>query len=215
MKGVLLVAWMGCATAFSQSLPKTMTKMVVQLQSPDVPPDSFAAKPKTMYRAGTKYCRIEEVDDPDQNIHELMIVNEPDAWLINLDDHSGRHLVDPGPTLNCRLPMFGDLLSALPEDESKQIAELEFGFEKEFFQARGASPHDGGVMQGQHTTAYIVHIGQSSVALFTYGTPERPLAVAWTRGDKHEIYWYSGYGEVDFNPKLFAKPEGVTIEEAK
>jgi hypothetical protein len=215
MKGVLFAACMVCATAFSQQLPKTMTKMVVQLQGPDVPADSFAAKPKTMYRAGTQYCRIEEQDDPVQKIHGLTIVNEPDAWMVNLAAHSGKHIVDPGPTFNCRLPIFRDLVSVVPEDESKEIAALEFGLEQEFFKARGATAHPGGVQQGQQTTAYIVHIGESSLALFTYGTPERPLAVAWTRGDKNEIFWYSGYGQINFDPKLFAKPEGVKIEVAQ
>jgi hypothetical protein len=215
MKDVLFAAFLVCATAFSQELPKTMTKMVVQLQSPDVPAGSFAAMPKTMYRAGTQYCRIEEQDDSAQKIHGLTIVNEPDAWMINLETHSGKHMVDPGPTYNCRLPIFASLVSAIPEEESKDIVALEFGLEQEFFKAKGATPHPGGVQQGQQTTAYVVHIGESSFALLTYGTPERPLAVAWTRGDKNEIFWYSGYGQVDFDPTLFAKPEGVKIEDAK
>jgi hypothetical protein len=29
------------------------------------------------------------------------------------------------------------------------------------------------------------------------------------------IYWYSGYGPVDFDPKLFEKPENVKIEESQ
>jgi hypothetical protein len=33
--------------------PATMTKLVVRLQANNVDPNSFAAKPKTMYRAGT------------------------------------------------------------------------------------------------------------------------------------------------------------------
>jgi len=39
--------------------------------------------------------------------------------------------------------------------------------------------------------------------------------VAWVRGEKHEIFWYSGYGRVDFDLKLFSKPEKVRIDEAK
>jgi hypothetical protein len=215
MKGVQFAACLVCVTAFSQQLPKTMTKMVVQLQGPGVAADSFAAKPKTMYRAGTQYCRIEDQDDPVQKMHGLMIVNEPDAWMVNLEAHSGKHIVDPGPAYNCHLPIFGDLVSVIPEDESKEMAALEFGLEDEFFKARGATPQPGGVRQGQQTTAYIIELGESSVALFTYGTPERPLAVAWTRGDKNEIFWYSGYGQIDFDPKLFRKPEGMKIEDAK
>jgi hypothetical protein len=60
-----------------------------------------------------------------------------------------------------------------------------------------------------------LQFGDSTIALFSYGAPERPLAVAWTRGEKNEIFWYSGYGQMDFDPKLFAKPEHVKIEDVK
>jgi len=189
--------------------------MVVQLQSSDVPADSFAAKPKTMFRAGTQFCRIEEQPDPEHGIHGLMIINEPDAWMINLETKSAQHMVDPGPTLNCRMPIFASLIQDLPEEEAKQIGGLEFGFELDFFKGKGATGQPGGVQQGQQTTAYKLTFGDSSFALFTYGTPERPLGVAWVRGDRHRIFWYSGYGQMDFDPRLFAKPEHVKIEDAK
>jgi hypothetical protein len=192
-----------------------MTKMQVQLQSPDVPADSFAAKPKVMYRAGSQYCRIEEQPDPTQGIHDMMIISEPDAWMINLATMSGKHMVDPGPSFNCRLPIFADIAANLPEEERKQILGLEFGLELEFFKAKGATPHSGGIQQGQQTTAYMLSFGESKLALFTYGTPERPLSAAWLRGEKHEIFWYSGYGQLDFDRKLFEKPNDVKIEEFK
>ena len=192
-----------------------MTKMVVQLQSPDVPADSFAAKPKTMFRSGTQFCRIEEEPDAEQGIHGLMIIHEPDAWMINLATMTAQHMVDPGPTFNCRLQIFGSEARDLPEEEGKQIAELEFGFELEFFKSKGATPQQGMVLQTKQTVLYKLQFGDSTVALFTYGAPERPLAVAWTHRGKNEIFWYSGYGEMDFDPKLFAKPEHVKIEEVK
>lgn len=43
--------------AFSQQSPTTMTKVVIRLQNPNAKNDSFTLKPKTMYRAGTTYCR--------------------------------------------------------------------------------------------------------------------------------------------------------------
>ena len=39
--------------------------------------------------------------------------------------------------------------------------------------------------------------------------------VASIPGEKNDIYWYSGYRQLDFNPKLFAKPENVKMEELK
>jgi len=137
-----------------------MTKVEVQLQGPDVSANSFGAKPRTMYRAGTRYCRVEEASDPDNGIHGLLIINEPDYWMANLATKTGRHGVDPGPAFNCRMPMFAD-------DPDKEAAGLEFGLEMEFFKSKGATPHRGPVLQTKQTTAYQVQIGGSKLALYT------------------------------------------------
>ena len=184
-----------------------MTKLEVVLQSPYAPAGSFAAKPKTIYRAGSRYCRVEEQEDAENKIHGLMVINEPDFWIVNLWDRTARHGVDPGPSFNCRLPIFAD--------GSKEVSALEFGLEMEFFKSKGATPHSGPVLQTKQTTAYQVGIGDSQLALFSYGNPERPLGVGRVQGDKNEIVWYSGYGQVPFDAKLFGKPESVKIEEIK
>jgi hypothetical protein len=93
--------------------------------------------------------------------------------------------------------------------------QLEFGRELEFFKDRGATPNKGPVLQSKETTGYMVTIGTTALALFTYGTPERPIAVTQHRNGKADIYWYSGYGQMNFDPKIFAKPENVKIEESK
>lgn len=193
---------------FAQEAPKTMTKIEAVLQGPKIAAGSFAAKPKVMYRAGSRYCRIEEAEDTENRIHGLMIVNEPDAWMINLVTKTGRHIVDSGPTFNCHLPLFAD-------DPDKEATGLEFGLEMEFFKSKGATAHQGTVLQGKQTTQYQVETASTKLALFTYGTPERPLAVGRVRGDDGEIYWYSGFGEVPFDAKLFAKPEGIKFDETK
>jgi hypothetical protein len=164
---------------------------------------------------GKKFCRVEELPDPSRAIHGLMIVNEPDAWMVNLATDSAKHVVDPGPTFNCRLPIFADIAANLPADESKQISSLEFGLEYEFFREMGAKPQPGGIQQGQQATAYMLSFGESKLVLFTYGTPEHPLGVVWKRGEKYRIFWYSGYGTADFDPKLFSIPEKLKVEEMK
>jgi len=200
---------------FAEETPKTMTKIEVILQSPDIPAGSFAAKPKVFYRAGNRYCRLEEAPDPDQRIHGLMIINEPDYWMVNLLAKTVRHGVDPGPTFNCRLVIFTNGSPQSLDDESKQIMQLEFGRELEFFKERGAVPKKSPVLQTKETTGYMVTIGTTALALFTYGTPERPVAVSQSRNGETDIYWYSGYGQMDFDSKLFAKPENAKVEESK
>ena len=83
----------------------SMTKIVSRIISDSVPEGSFASKPKTLYRAGNKYSRTEEELDVENNLHALLIVNEPDTWMINLADKTARHIVDPGPTFNFRAPI--------------------------------------------------------------------------------------------------------------
>lgn len=52
--------------------------------------------------------------------------------------------------------------------------------------------------------------------MLTISSPrERPLAVGRAVGDKGEVFIYSAYEEVPFDPKLFAKPDGAKISEAK
>jgi hypothetical protein len=215
MKRACLFACLLTSAVLAQEPPKTMTKLVVQLQSADLPSDSFAAKPKTMFRAGTQFCRVEEEPDTEHGIHGMVIINEPDVWMVNLTTMTAQHVVDSGPTFNCRLPILGAEASDLPSDQAKEVGELEFGHELEFFKSKGATPQQGMVLQTKQTILYRLQFGDSIVALFTYGAPERPLAVAWTRGEKKEIFWYSGYGQMDFDPKLFGKPEHVKIEESK
>jgi len=192
-----------------------MLKLEVRLQSQDAPTGSFAALPKVMYRSGTRYCRVEEAPDPQNNIHGLLITNEPDAWVVNLASSTARHFVDKGPTFNCRLPIFSDEDAVSAKDPSLRILALEFGGELAYFKSKGVVPKPGPVLQTKQTTAYELQVGPTTLTLFTYGPQEYPLAVTRLRGDTLETIWYSGYGPLPFDGKLFAKPENVKIEEPK
>jgi hypothetical protein len=161
MKMPLILALLLGSCCFGQEIPKTMTKIETVLQGPNIPAGSFATKPKVMYRAGTRYCRVEEAADTEHGVHGLLIVNEPDAWMVNLANKTARHIVDSGPTFDCHLPIFAD-------DPDKDASGLEFGREMEFFKSRGATPREGSVLQGKQTTQYQVEIGGSKLALFTY-----------------------------------------------
>lgn len=200
----------------NQTVPATMTKLVVRLQSPDVPEMSFAAQPKTMYRAGSRYCRIEELPDTEHGIHGLAIINEPDTWLVNLLTKTAQHEVDTGPTFNCRLPIFiaGEDVNSATNTRGL-LMRLEFGRELTYFEGSGAVSGPGPTLQGKATKSYMVEIGDSQLFLFTTGTPETPVAVARRHASKREVYWYSAYEEMPFDVRLFAKPDGVKIQDVK
>jgi hypothetical protein len=200
---------------FGQEPPKMMTRVEVTLHSPDAPEGSFAAKPKIFYRAADRYCRIEEAADPEQGIHNLMIINEPDYWAVNLLTKTAQHGTDPGPTFNCHLPIFAYGNPQSLDDETKEIRQLEFGREREFFERKGAIPEPGPVLFKHETTAYKTQVGTASLMLFLAKSPELPIAVSLKRGDKNEIFIYSQYSRMEFDPKLFAKPADVRIESSK
>lgn len=209
------VALLFTSLTLGQDAPKTMTKITVQLDSPDLPQDSFARKPKTIYRAGNKYCRVEESPDPDHGIHGLLIISEPDVWMVNLTSKTAQHLVDPGPTFNCRLPIFPGPVTGTGDNLDYTKLGLEFGHELEFFKKMGAARQQPGpVLQKQETIGYSIDMGPTRLALFTYGPNEFPLVVGHTYGKKGELLWYSGYGELPFDSNLFVKPGGVTLVEA-
>lgn len=214
MRPHLLLLLLATATLAADDSPKTMTKIEVHLEGPEVKAGSFLAMPKVMYRAGTRYCRIEEAEDTENRIHGLLIVNEPDAWMANLYDKSAQHIRDHGPTFNCKLPIFANVDQ---KDEAAMLyPELQFGTELKFFKKMGSTGQPGPEEDGRKTTQYVIEIGSTRFVMLTITAPgERPLAVGRAVGDKGEVFIYSAYEEVPFEPKLFAKPDGFKISEGK
>jgi hypothetical protein len=215
MKRLLVLVYILAGALLAEEPPKVMTKVEVTLHSADAPDGSFAAKPKVFYRAGNGYCRIEEAADPENNLHNLMIVNEPDYWMVNLITKTAQHSADPGPTFNCHLPIFAYGTPQSLDEETKGIRELEFGRELEFFKGKGAVPEEGPVLFKHETTLYKAKVGTAVLSLFVAKSPELPIAVSLRRGDRSDTFLYSLYARTEFDPRLFAKPENVKIEGSK
>jgi hypothetical protein len=134
--------------------------------------------------------------------------------MVNLLTKTAQHIIDPGPTFNCRMPLFhGDQVKSAG-DLKNPLLDLEFGRELAYFIAKDSAPQEGPVLRGKPTSAYTVQLGDSELYLFVTGTPSRPWAVARDRAGSREIFWYGEYEELPFDLKLFAKPEGVKVEES-
>ena len=103
------------------------------------------------------------------------------------------------------------------KDEGAMLYQnLQFGTELNFFKQMGATGQPGPEEGGKKTTQYVVEIGSTRFLMFTVDAPnERPFAVARAVGGKGEVFIYSAYGEVRFDPKLFARPDGIQISETK
>lgn len=190
--------------------PSTMIHAIIQMSGTDFPDGSFAAKPKIFWRASNQFCRIEEEPDPAQGIHGVMVINEPDAWLINLEDKTAKHFLDSGPTFNCKLPIFA--FSA--EMAKGELGELEVGRELEFFHKNGAKLIEGPKLEFE-ANYYELSIGDSVLRLVERVDRHVPIFIGLLRGGKEYKARYLLWGEVPFKGDVFAKPTGVKIEDTK
>jgi len=189
--------------------PAYMTHMIVEMTGSEIPSDSFAAKPKIMWRAATAFCRIDEEPDEKYGIHGRIIIHEPDVWMVNRADNTARHFVDKGPTFNCRLPMFAFDAETL----KTKIGELEFGRELEFFQKNGAVRVDGPKVSFA-ANYYELKIDDAVLRLVEIADIHAPKMVGFTRGTKSYVVEYHLWDDhVPFKPEVFAKPSDVKIEE--
>jgi hypothetical protein len=195
---------------FSADIPNNMIHAIVQMSGTDFPAQSFAAKPKIFWRASSQYCRVDEEPDPANAIHGRLVVNEPDAWLINRADETAKHILDTGPTFNCKLSIF----AYDPEMAKGKIGELEIGRELDFFHANGAKSIDGPKLEFE-ANYYELTIGDSILRLVERVDIHAPILIGLVRGDKVYEAHYLLWGDVPFKADLFAKPTGVKMEEAK
>lgn len=193
-------------------VPETMTKMVVRVMGPGIKPGSFAALPRTIYRAGDRYARVEDPPDARQRMEKLTIIAEPDAYSLNVIEKKGTHALDRGGPSDIHLPV---VLPFDPKHKLGALDRLEFGSELEFFENAGATKQPGPIVNGKATDSYVLHTPEGPATLVVRAGTERPIFIDWQTADGTYRYEYIEYDDVPFNPALFAKPAGYEIKEIR
>ena len=206
----LLIAVLQGQTAQTEQ-PQTMTKIVVFLSGTGIRPKSFAALPRTIYRAGAHYARIEDPPDARQSVQKLIIIAEPDAYSVNLIDKRGTHAIDQGGGPNdLHLPM---ILTFDPRHELPELDRLEFGDEYHFFQSGGATKKLGPIINSKPTDEYILESSRGKAELIVKQGAQTPIKLSWQSPEGKYTYEYISYEELPFDSKLFAKPAGIAYRE--
>jgi len=190
--------------------PATMTKILVRLIAPGVKPKSHSALPRTIYRAGPHYARIEDPPDSRQRIEKVTIIAEPDAYSLNLLDKTGTHAIDQGGANDLHLPI---VLPFDPKHELANLDRLEFGSEFEFFEQAGATKEAGPIVNAQPTDAYVMKTPDGPATLVVKAGTETPIKLSWQMPDGTYTYEYTSYEDLPFNPRLFTKPAGIKLKE--
>lgn len=214
MKQLLLaLGWLFLATPSCAAVgcaPTALVKVVTRNVTPGVLPASFAAKPVVIYRSGNLLLRNEESADPDQGLHLLAVMHAPDVWYVNLADRTGKHIVDPGPSIDVHAPIVSG------QGVAPAFSGLEYGCEADFVRANMPKPEASMQVAG---TAVAVHRLRAGVELLELkmAAGGRPVELSYFRGSKPlMVIHYDDYlRNLPPNPTLFTKPEGFAYTEER
>lgn len=205
-----LLALLAPTVASAECAFDKMLKVVVREVTPGVSTTSFAGQPKTLYRVGTRFARTEEALDAETGIHALIVVSEPDSWIIDLAKKTGRHVIAGAP-FHFHAPIVWT--EGLPES----LRGLEFGCELAYMQAHSPDPPEPREVEGNKVLAYEMRADPYRVALFVGRKDKKPRAIVVSKGT--DVVYGLRYDswEVGLTPdlKLFRPPEGIALEEAK
>jgi hypothetical protein len=199
----------GRATA-ATCAPAKLERMVVANISPGIDAASFNAKPKTYYRIGSDKLRIEEALDAANGIHAVVVVSEPNIWMANLSDGTGKHIVDPGPTFFAKAPIVG------VEGISSKLLGLEFGCEADYVAANAPTPVRSEQVGNDRFDVYRIEDGSDAVEIL-----ERPgsgipsLVRYYHQNNLAMVLQYEAYETALPNdPALFTPPANIHYTDA-
>ncbi|MFA7336781.1 MAG: hypothetical protein WC028_08325 [Candidatus Obscuribacterales bacterium] len=184
--------------------PSTMKKFEVRYVADDIEPSSFGAQPRTCYRAGDSYGRVEEAPDQPLGLHGLIIIAAPDVWIINLFDSSGKHIVYKTSPIHARMPILAS--------GQKAFNDLEFGKELQFFTAKNISAAEGPEIDGAKTRSYKYSESSIDTELLINSDSE-PLRLTISTPQGKRTLVYSSYKTLPFDPNKFKQPSDISFSE--
>jgi hypothetical protein len=206
-----VLATLGAASPPSSlCAPASLVHITVSNVSPGLDPASFAAKPKEYYRIGSDRLRIEEATDTADGIHALIVVAEPNVWLANLYNGTGKHVVDPGPTFVARAPLFGTTLGG-------KFTGLEFGCENDFIAANGLKVVRSEQIGASVFDVYRIENESDAIEILEHsgsGTPA--YARYYHQGQLQIAIQYELYATgLPNDPALFSPPPNVRYTDVR
>ncbi|MGI9086234.1 MAG: hypothetical protein ACR2HH_00600 [Chthoniobacterales bacterium] len=191
----------------------SLTKIVVQVVTPNMAGEPIAANPKTIYRGGEKYARLEEKQDSLGGDQTLLVTSEPDSWVINLTQKTGRHIVDGGPKFTTSAPIFWSS-SGQPEPD---FLDLQFGNELQFFSKDRALALNPQTVDGKKCKALSIKTGPHEVILYLNPKTGKPLQVGLMKFGRlaSTVKYLSYETNLPFKAALFKPPADISLTKAE
>lgn len=206
MKKLLTTLLLVLLTPGAQAADDKMLFAEYRVVSADLAASSPETQPRKIWRLGEEFLRFEDIPNPTTKAHILLIVHEPDIWIIDRNKQQGQHAVDPGPHYAVHFPIF-------PREASENLKKLEFGSELKFFQDSGATELPSQTVDGIKCKLYRLKLDDREVTLFL--KPDNlPLQIEMqSAGVKYAVRFLKYDPNQKPDMSLFTVPPGTRIIE--
>lgn len=198
--GILVFA--AGATAFPD-FPPTMIKIVVAYVAPDFPEGS-SVRPKIIYVSGNHYARIEEAKNSTRTEASVIIVDQPNIWIVDLEHERGRHSVNHGPVWEVHEPICG-------ANGPAELADCEFGQEASFFRTNLTDPVPVQKLSGRICQGRKRVMGDYRLILYTDSLTQFPVELHALRKETvmFKLHYISYEVNIPFDLSLFRLPKHI------
>jgi hypothetical protein len=188
----------------AQAADDKMLYVEYRLTGKQVAADSFDAQTKKVWRIGKQYLRFEDAPNPQTKIHGLIIVAEPDIWIIDRNTNKAQYTADPGPNYKIHFPL-------LASETSEKLRQLEFGGEVEYFLENDAKELPAQEVEGFKCKVLRLEIDDVQVTLFVKAD-RMPLQISVKSAQYEYALRFLRY-EPDrkVDKLLFQLPPGVQV----
>jgi hypothetical protein len=205
---ILLIVTVLSSTTLADQMPE-VTKLVIRFIAADLPADTSASKPKTMYVAGNRYARIEQETEPSSHAANLIIVNEPNIWAIDSADKIGSHSTNPGPDFTVHNPIFGS-------DGPEELFGLEFGREVEFLAQVEAKSLEPKEIRGRKCETRQFEAKPYRILMYLDAEKNSPIELKAFKDEelKFTVEYLTYEKSLPFDSSLFEPPKDIALSEA-